>query len=202
MPVSLHRFNLILLLSLGSLCVFQWSTEKTARTRIGSLLKERETLTHQLAEQTDSLKASNEDLDAFRKQILALKAQTDEQVTTIRTQKAQVSRLEATETALNRQLEQWKQAFEEYRLAIEARDGQIKTLVEQRDQYYASSKAAIERANKTVAALNDLNEKYSDVVTRYNTLAAQAQAQETAKDSKEAGKQDVEGKDAEAGHGH
>lgn len=202
MPFNLHRFNFILLLSLGTLCVFQWTTEKSARSRIGSLLKARETLTERVSEQGDSLRSANEDLDAFRKQILTLKAQTDEQVTTIRTQKAQVTRLEATEAAHIRQIEQWKQALEEHRVAIEGRDGQIKTLVEQRDQYYEANKAAIERANRTVAALNDLNEKYSDVVTRYNALAAQAQAQETAANNKEAGKQDVEGKEAEGGHGH
>lgn len=202
MPFSLHRLNFILLLSLGALCVFQWNTEKTARTRIGSLLNERENLTQRVAEQSDSLHAANEDLDAFRKQILALKAQTDEQVTTIRTQKSNLTRLEGSEASLTRQLELWKQALEEYRGAIAARDDQIKTLVEQRDQYYAANKAAIERANHAVAALNDLNEKHNDVVTRYNALAAQAQAQEIAKDSKAATKENADGRDAQGGHGH
>jgi chromosome segregation ATPase len=201
MPFNLHRFNFILLLSHGTLCVFQWNTERTARSRIGSLLKERETLTQRVTEQTDSLQAANADLDGFRKQILALKSQTDEQVATIRTQKAQVARLEATEAAHLRQLEQWKQALEEYRVAIEARDGQIKTLVEQRDKYYEANKVAIERANRAVATLNDLNEKYSDVVTRYNALAAQNQAQEQAKDGA-AAKQEAENSEAQGGHGH
>ncbi len=67
--------------------------------------------------------------------------------------------------------------MEEYGAAVKTRDEQIGTLVQQRDQYYEANKASIVRANNAVAALNDLNRKYSEVVTLYNNLVAQAQAQ-------------------------
>jgi len=177
MPAYLHRLNFVLLLALGALCAAQWNTEKSARVRIGGLLKAQADLTHQLAEATESLKTSREDLDAFRAQILSLKTQSDEQAATIRTQHAQIARLESSETSLTRQLEHWKQAVEEYSAAVKTRDEQIAALTQQRDQFYEANKASIVRANAAVAALNDLNVKYTEVVTLYNNLVAQTQAQ-------------------------
>jgi chromosome segregation ATPase len=177
MSANLHRLNFVLLLALGVLCAFQWSTEKSARSRIGTLLKAHEDLTHRLGEQTESLRASNQDLEAFRTQILGLKSQVDGQAVTIRTQNSQIARLDTVEASLTRQLETWKKAVDEYREAVKARDAQITTLVEQRDRFYEANKVSIQRANAAVASLNDLNEKYSDVVTRYNDLAAKTQAQ-------------------------
>jgi len=177
MLVHLHRINFTLLLALAALCVFQWNTEKSARGRINGLLRSEAGLSRQLSETTESLRLANEDLDAFRAQILSLKRQSDEQAATIRTQNSQIARLETVEASLTRQLEAWKQAVEEYRAAIQARDDQITTLVQQRDQFYEANKVSVERANAAIAALNDLNEKYSDVVTRYNDLVAQIQAQ-------------------------
>lgn len=177
MSVPLHRLNFVLLLGLGTLCLFQWSTERSARARISDLLKSQSDLTHQLAEATESLKSAREDLDAFRRQIVALKAQSDEQAATIRTQTAQLARLESSEKSLTRQLEQWKAAVAEYGVAVKARDEQIAKLIQQRDQYYEANKASIVRANTAVEALNDLNKKYSEVVTLYNNLVAQTQAQ-------------------------
>ena len=177
MLALLHRINLVLLLALGVLCAFQWRTEKSARSRIGGLVKTQADLAHRLSEATESLKATREDLDAFRTQILALKSQTDEQAATIRQQHARIGKLEGSETSLNRQLAHWKQAVEEYRAAIQKRDEQIAALVQQRDQYYEANKTSIERANTAIATLNDLNRKYSEIVTLYNNLVAQTQAQ-------------------------
>ncbi|MEJ1972193.1 MAG: hypothetical protein WDM96_06895 [Lacunisphaera sp.] len=176
MPAYLHRLNLVLLLALGVLCAFQWNTGKIRAQSHRELAQSQSGLTHQLAEATDSLKAAREDLDAFRAQILALKTQGDEQAATLRKQSAQIGKLESSETSLTRQLEHWKQAVEQYGAAVKTRDEQIATLIQQRDQYYAANKAAIERANTAVAALNDLNQKYSEVVTLYNSLVAQTQA--------------------------
>jgi chromosome segregation ATPase len=177
MSAHLHRLNFVLLLALGALCVFQWSTEKSARARIGGLLKTQEEQARRLAEQTESLQASAQDLEAFRTQILGLKSQVDGQAATIRTQNSQIARLDTVEASLTRQLEIWKKAVDDYHGAVEARDAQIATLVDQRDRFYEANKASIQRANAAVASLNDLNEKYSDVVTRYNDLAAKTQAQ-------------------------
>jgi len=177
MLANLHRINFALLLALGVLCAFQWGTEKTARGRISGLLKSQADLTRSLAEQTESLNAARQDLDAFRAQIVSLKTQSDEQAATIRSQNSQIARLENVEASLTRQLTAWKEAVEDYRVALQARDEQIATLVEQRNQFYEANKASVERANAAIAALNDLNEKYHDVVTRYNDLVAQVQAQ-------------------------
>lgn len=177
MLAHLHRINFVLLIAVGSLCLFQWGAESRARRRISSLVASEADLTRQLADQTASLQSAHEDLDAFRNQIVSLKAEVEEQRTTIRTQNSQIARLETVEASLNRQLAVWKEAVEEYRAAIEARDGQITELVRQRDQLYEANKTSIERANAAVAALNDLNEKYTEVVTLYNDLAAQVTAQ-------------------------
>ena len=174
---KLNRINFILLVALGTLCVFQWSGENESRRRIGDLQKSRDTQAQKLSEQGESLRAANEDLTGFRTQVVAFKAQTDEQSAQLRGQTAQIARLEEAKTSLTRQLDVWRKGVEDYKAALETRDASIKTLLDQRDQLYAANKTSVERANQAVVSLNDLNVKYSDIVTRYNDLVAKTQAQ-------------------------
>jgi chromosome segregation ATPase len=173
---NLNRINLVLIVLIGGLCVFQWQVEKNARANINSLQRTAANHEQKIAEQEENLKGANEDIEHFRVQVTELKAQSDDQVIQIREQKAQVFRLDEAKTQLTKQSESLRQALDAYKAAIASRDENIKTLLEQRDQLYASNKSAVEKANLAIGSYNEINTKYADLVGRYNELAAHVQA--------------------------
>jgi chromosome segregation ATPase len=173
---NLNRINLVLIVLIGGLCVFQWQVEKHARANINSL--QRTTAIHEqkIAEQEENLKGANEDIERFRVQVTELKALSDDQAIQIRDQKAQVFKLDEAKTQLTKQTESLRQALDVYKAAITSRDENIKTLLEQRDQLFTANKNAVEKANLAIATYNEINTKYADLVGRYNDLAARVQA--------------------------
>jgi len=173
MTKTFTYLNFVLLLVLGGVCVVQWSREKDYGAQITALARTSDIQQSRIAEQTDELRRTSEDLDGFRTAVANLKSQADEQVGQIREQKAQIFTLEHERERLSKQLTQWQQSLAEHRAAIATRDENIKTLLGQRDQILAANKDAAEKANQAVVAYNELASKYEDVVTRYNTLATQ-----------------------------
>jgi chromosome segregation ATPase len=172
----LSLINLIFLLLIGGLCIFQWHVEKEARQRINSLQRTLAGQEQKIAEQDESITGANEDLDRFRVQVTELKTQNDSQIVQIREEKAQVFKLEETKAQLTKQVEGLHQALETYKAAVASRDDNIKTLLEQREQLIGANRGAVEKANLAVTTYNELNTRYSDLVARYNELAVRAQA--------------------------
>ena len=172
--------NFALLGLLGGLCVVQWSHEKDYARQLADL---RTTATNQadkLAVQGEAIQRAGEDIDGFKHEIVAFKAQADENNGLIRQQKGRIFQLEESNGKATRQLAEWQKALEEYKNAIGLRDENIRTLLGQREQLVATNKDVAAKANQAVIAYNDLATKYEDVVTRYNTLATQYKAEREA----------------------
>lgn len=176
MTRHLNRINFVLLIVIAGVTLFQWNIERDARQRINSL--QRTTAAHEqkIAEQDETIKGANEDLDRFRTQVSELKTQNDAQVIEIREQKAKLFQLEELKTTQTKQIESLRQALDAFKAALASRDENIKTLLEQREQLYAVNKNAVEKANLAINSYNDVNGKYADLVTRYNDLVAKTQA--------------------------
>ena len=172
----LGLINFVFLLLIGGLCIFQWHVEKEARQRINGLQRTVASQEQKIAEQEDSIKGANEDLDRFRAQVTELKAQNDGQIVQIRDRKAEVFKLEETKSQLTKQAEGLHQALDTYKAAVASRDENLKTLLEQREQLLTANKGAVEKANLAVTTYYELHAKYSDLVARYNELAVRAQA--------------------------
>jgi len=177
MSFPLHRFNLGLLVLFGGLCVFQWRGEHETRRQITELRKTAEDQQQKLSEQSEALIRSHEDLDGFRSDIAGLRQQADEQNVQIRQQKAQIFTFEQDKDRSTKQAEVWSKALENYKAAIGARDDNIKTLLEQRDQLYTANRGAVEKANQAIVAYNDLTAKYSDLVKQYDELGTRYKAE-------------------------
>ncbi len=172
--------NLFLLFLVGGTCVVQWTRERDYAVRLGSLQSLSDRQQGELRTQADELKRTQEDVAGFKQTVANLNAQSEEQQSTIRHQKARVFELENESTRLNRQLETWRHAVEEHKAAIGQRDENIKTLLSQREQLVTAQNQAAQKANEAITAYNDLTKKYEDVVTRYNTLATQYKAEREA----------------------
>jgi chromosome segregation ATPase len=176
MLTYLNRINFVLLLAIGAVCLLQWNVENDARARINALQRSNADHQNKIAELDENLKGANEDLDRFRGQVSELKALNDKQTVDIRGQKADLFRLEEARAQLAKQTESLRKALDSYKAAVESRDENIKTLLEQREQLHAANKNAVEKANQAINAYNDVNGKYADLVGRYNELAARYQA--------------------------
>lgn len=173
---QLNRINFVLLLALAVVTVFQWNAEHDARLSINALQRSAALQDRKIAEQDETIRGNNEDLDHFRSQVLELKNQNDAQAVDIRDQRAKLFQLEETKTNLARQTESLRQSLDAFKAALASRDDNIKTLLDQREQLYSANKSAVEKTNLAVTAFNDLNAKYADLVTRYNDLVAKTQA--------------------------
>ena len=172
--------NFGLLLVLGGVCFFQWSREKDYAVRLGALQQSTTQQENRLAVQADDLRRVNEDLDGFKQTVSTLKAQSDEQVVTIREQKARAFTLEEEKERLSKQLSAWQRALEEHKAALATRDQNIQMLLAQREQILSANKDAAEKANQVITAYNDLSTKYDQVVNRYNSLVTQYKAEHEA----------------------
>ena len=172
--------NFALLGLLGGLCVVQWSQEKGYALQLAELRHTATSQADKLAVQAEAIQRSGEDIEGFKHEIEAFKAQADGNNALIRQQKARLFVLEEAKVKTDRQLADWQRALEEYKNAISIRDENIKTLLGQRDQLVATNKDVAAKANQAIGAYNDLATKYEDVVTRYNTLAARYQTEHDA----------------------
>jgi chromosome segregation ATPase len=176
MTRHLNRINFVLLIVITGITLFQWNIERDARQHINSLQRTAAAHEQKIAEQDETIKGANEDLDRFRIQVTELKTQNDAQVVEIRDQKAKLFQLEELKTSQTKQIESLRQALDAFKAAVASRDENIKTLLEQREQLYAVNKNAVEKANLAINSYNDVNGKYADLVTRYNDLVAKTQA--------------------------
>lgn len=177
---SFTYLNFVLLLALGGVCVFQWRQERVYGDRIAALQKQSDQQQNKIQVQTEDLRRTNEDVEGFKQTVASLTTQTESQAATLRDQKAQVFVLESEKEKLTKQLDAWKQALDEHKTALENRDQNIKTLLEQREQLVAAQNDTATKANQAITAYNELARKYEDVVGRYNQLAAQFQAERDA----------------------
>ena len=164
-------FNLALLILMGGLCVYQWRNEKEYARRIADLYRTSTDQAVKISEQCEAIRRTNEDLDGFKGQVTALKAQGDEQNAQLRQQKAQIFTLEQDKDKITRLSDNRQAALDEYKKAVAERDVNITTLLEQREQLVTANKDAAGKANQAIIAYNELSAKYEDVVNRYNTLA-------------------------------
>jgi chromosome segregation ATPase len=177
MSYRLHQVNFVLLALVGTLCLFQWHREKQADDQIIDLRRIGQAQDRKIATQGEAISSANEDLKGFKSEISGLKQKSDQSDTEIKQQKARIFTLEREKERHESEAAEWKKTFAAYDQAIAARDGDIKTLLDQRDQLVSANKDVAQKANQAVVSYNGLVVKYEDLVGRYNDLAKRYQAE-------------------------
>ena len=179
MSYRLHQVNFVLLALVGTLCLFQWHREKQADNEIIDLRRIGREQERKITAQGEAISGANEDFDGFKGEITGLKHKSDQSDTEIKQQKARIFTLERDKEQHEAEAAQWNKTFAAYDQAITARDGDIKTLLDQRDRLVSANKDVAQKANQAVVGYNGLVTKYEDLVGKYNDLAKRYQAEHT-----------------------
>jgi chromosome segregation ATPase len=177
MSYRLHQVNFVLLALVGGLCLFQWHREKQADDQIIDLRRIGQEQERKITTQGEAIRSANEDIDGFKGEVAGLKQKSDQSDAEIKQQKAHLFTLERDKEQHATEAAEWKKTFAAYDQAIAARDGDIKTLLGQRDQLVSANKDVAQKANQAVGSYNGLVAKYEDLVGKYNDLAKRYQAE-------------------------
>lgn len=177
MSLRLHQVNFVLLALVGGLCLFQWHREKRADEQIIDLRRIGQEQERKITAQGEAISNANEDIAGFKSEVTGLKHKSDEGDAEIKQQKARIFTLEQDKEQHAAEAAAWKKIFAAYEQAIAARDGDIKTLLNQRDQLVSANKDVAQKANQAVLSYNGLVTKYEDLVGKYNGLAKRCQAE-------------------------
>jgi len=179
MEYYLNRINVILIVLVGGLCVWQWHGENKADGRIVDLRLAVAADERHIAAQDQAIRGANEDIDEFKKVIDSLKIKSDAGDVQIRQQKARLFTIELEEKKHAAEADALKRTLAAYKEAVAARDGNIHILLDQRQQLIDAGRAAAKKAADAVVAYNDLAVKFEDLVGKYNDLAARYKAEQT-----------------------
>jgi chromosome segregation ATPase len=180
METFLNRLNLVLVVLAGGLVVYQWTGESRADATIVELRTNVRSLEQRSAEQAEALRRSNDDLKDFKSVIGNLKAQTDDDETQIRRDKAEIFVLQQEALRRASEADGLKRSLAAYKEAIGARDSDIRILLDQRRQLVTAATDAAHKAGVAVDMYNGLAGKYEGLVGKYNDLAKRYQAAEAA----------------------
>lgn len=179
MDYYLNRINVILIALVGALCLWQWSGEKRADVQIESLRRAVAAGERRGAAQDQALRGDNEDIDEFKKIIAAFKARSDASDVEIRQQKARIFALEQDEKRRAAEAGIAARALAAYKQGVAARDGNIRLLLDQREQLVTANRDAVRKADGAIVAYNDLAAKYATLIGQYNNLAKRYKAEHT-----------------------
>ena len=171
----LNRLNAIFIVLIGALVAYQWSGESRADGLIVALRASGQKAEQRIAEQTEALKQANEDLQEFKTVISGLKAKIDDADAQIRQQKARVFTLERDAARTASETSSLKASLAAFSTAVQSRDANIRTLLEQRHKLADAASDAAHKANEAVAQYNQLASQYQDLVTKYNDLVRRRQ---------------------------
>jgi chromosome segregation ATPase len=175
METFLNRLNVILTVLLGALIAYQWSGESRADSQIIELRAAGRKAEQRIAEQTEALKQGNEDLEEFKSVISGLKLKVDDADAQIRQQKARVFTLERDAARSTAEEAALKNSLTAFKDAVDSRDANIRTLLEERRKLVQAGSDAAHKANEIVAQYNQLAGQYQGLVAKFNDLVRRQQ---------------------------
>ena len=176
MEKVLNRLNIVLIVLVGGLVLYQWAAESRADAEIVRLRLDVRKADERYAVQKEALARANEDLGDFKSVVAGLKAKSDDADAQIRKQRASLFTLEKASGESARETEGLRRSLSAFKEALAGRDADIRTLLEQRKRLVDTASETAKRANATVTLYNDLAARYEGLVAKYNDLAKRYQA--------------------------
>ena len=171
---SLQVANLVGIVVLAAVCVFQWSINRSVNLEANRLEKVRIEQQQRIEEQDKSIKDCTADLDAFREQIQSLSRSFKESETKSTQYESKLTQAESDREQLKENVAKWTEA-------VRLRDEELKKARDQIQILANDRNGAVERFNELAekynAAVRDLNKRSEDfnaLVEKYNKLAQNA----------------------------
>ena len=157
---TLQKLNLLGVIALTVLCVFQWRENRRLNLNGAQLEKTRTEQSAKLAEREQAVKNTTADLESFRTQLTGAVTARSEADQKVAAAEIQVQQLTADKKVLQGSVANWA-------AAVSARDERIKKA------NFELQKLG-EARNQAVVKYNDLAAKYNGVVKDLNAERAKA----------------------------
>ncbi len=177
MDYYLNRINVVLIVLVGGLCVYQWSGEKQADAQLVELRRLVRADENHLASQAESIRTASADLEEFKQVITEFKTKSDAANLQIRQEKAKVFTLEQETQRRAAEAETAARSLAAYKQGVAGRDANIQVLLGQRDQLVSANHEVVKKADQAIGAYQALAGKYTTLVGQYNDLAGRYQAE-------------------------
>lgn len=158
MSRRLQYWNLIGVLALGVLCVFQWRHDRQLNLDLNDSRKAIQAQERLLAESTNTINGLTADLAGFKESYAAARTEATEL-------HKKVSGLERENGQLTGERDQLKESITNWAAAVTVRDERLKE--------------ANARLTELVAKLNDSITKFNSLATNYNSVVDQLNATRT-----------------------
>jgi chromosome segregation ATPase len=180
MDYYLNRINVVLIVLVGGLCVYQWTGEKQADAQLVELRRVVHADENHLASQAEAIRTASADLDEFKKIITEFKSKSDAANLQIRQTKAKIFTLEQETKRQATEAETAARSLAAYKQGVAARDANIQVLLGQRDQLVTANHEVVKKADQAIGAYQELANKYTALVGQYNDLAGRYKAEHAA----------------------
>jgi len=146
----LHLFNLLGIFALAILCAIQWRTDHQLNLQTISLEQTTEQQASKIADQEQTIKGCNADLDELRRRITISEGALAQAQDKLAAQTLQVQNISVERDKLRAAVEQWT-------AAVAARDDALK-------QAAQKIQSLADQRNQAVLRFNDLAARYNAII--------------------------------------
>lgn len=172
-----------LLLSLAvclcGLCVFQWRSQTLGRRQLERLSQAVFDKSAAIRDYTNALATLNQQVARMDERITAFKNEARTNEAFILLQQRNISRLEAGNQGLNRQVAGLTNQTAQYQKAVETLEGRLKEAYEGIEKQNAALKELTAQREELVAKYNDSVKDRNEIVNKYNELVGRVEKLQT-----------------------
>jgi chromosome segregation ATPase len=168
---ALHIFNLIGVLALAALCVFQWRINRDLNLRTNGLEKTRLEQTARIEEQDKQIKGQAADLDAFREHLQRATADLKSAESNLVVSRHQALQLTSERDQLKGSISEWSKAVAQRDEQLTRASEQLNKLADDRNDAVAKFNDLAAKHNTIVEDLNSRTREFNSLVDRYSALA-------------------------------
>jgi chromosome segregation ATPase len=149
MNKALEKLNLLGVLALAALCVFQWRVNREANTAVMRMEKAQQQQSAKIAEQEKEIAGNRADLESFRSQLMTTKTSETEL-------NRQVAEAEKANRQLTAEVHGLKESLTNWVAAVRERDAQLQRAAKEIQGVVESRDEAIEKYNTLAKTHNQL----------------------------------------------
>ena len=159
---------IILALSLGCLCVYQWYGQTLQRNEIQGLGQTIYNQSAAIQSYTNSIRTMDRQIAQMDAGLTGLKAEAKTNAALVISQKREINRLQAVADGLTNQIA-------EYKTAVESLQGRLKEAYGGIEKQNEGMKELVAQRDELVKKLNDSVKDRNDIVAKYNDLVSQVE---------------------------
>ena len=166
----LQWLNLVGVLALAALCIFQWQRDRALNLEINRLEKARQQQEQKLAEQDKAARALNDDLAHFKQQFQGAHTNLAQLRVTVRELEREKAQLHTERDQLKSSVTNWSRAVAERDARLGEANGQLRDLTARLNETVQKFNELATNHNRAMQRFNELGSNYNAVVGEVNRL--------------------------------